>query len=166
MNAPGKRRILGVDPGSRATGYGIIDAAGRNLQYVASGRIRTTQGPFPERLADIYRGMAAVLAEFNPDEFAIEEVFVAGNPQSAIKLGQARGVAIASAVAAGVEVSEYAARRIKQAVVGTGAADKQQVQHMVQVLLTLDAPPTEDAADALAVAICHANSAPGVAEPM
>ena len=163
MNGGRKRRILGVDPGSRATGYGIIDAADRRLRYVTSGRIRTTQGPFPERLADIYRGMAAVLAEFAPDEFAIEEVFVAGNPQSAIKLGQARGVAIASAVAAGVEVSEYAARRVKQAVVGTGAADKQQVQHMVQVLLALDGPPTEDAADALAVAICHANSTAGVA---
>lgn len=158
MNEGGKRRILGVDPGSRATGYGVIVATGRQLQYVACGRIRTAQGEFPKRLADIYHGMAAVVAEFEPDEFAIEEVFVASNPQSALKLGQARGVAIASAVAAGIEVAEYAARRVKQAVVGTGAADKQQVQHMVQVLLALDAPPTEDAADALAVAICHANS--------
>ena len=108
--------------------------------------------------------MTAVLAEYQPDKFAIEEVFVAGNPQSALKLGQARGVAIASAVAAGVEVAEYAARRVKQAVVGTGAADKRQVQHMVQVLLALDSPPTEDAADALAVAICHANSSAGVTE--
>ena len=158
MSGSRRRRILGVDPGSRATGYGIVDAAERRLEYVASGRIRTTKGPFPDRLADIYKGMAEVLHEFVPDEFAIEEVFVAGNPQSAIKLGQARGVAIASAVAAGIRVSEYAARRVKQAVVGTGAADKQQVQHMVQVLLALDGPPAEDAADALAVAICHANS--------
>ena len=158
MSAGGRRRILGVDPGSRATGYGVIDVAGRHLQYVASGRIRTTEGEFPKRLADIYRGMAAVIAEFSPDELAIEEVFIAHNPQSALKLGQARGAAIAAAVAADVEVAEYAARKVKQAVVGTGAADKQQVQHMVQVLLALDAPPTEDAADALAVAICHANS--------
>ena len=158
MSEGGKRRILGVDPGSRATGYGVIDAAGRGLQYVASGRIRTTQGEFPKRLADIYRGMATVIAEFVPDEFAIEEVFVASNPQSALKLGQARGVAIAAAVAAEVEVAEYAARKVKQAVVGTGAADKGQVQHMVRVLLALEALPTEDAADALAVAICHANS--------
>lgn len=154
------RRVIGVDPGSRVTGYGIVDAFPRGLRYVASGRISTGRGPFPERLAEIYRAMAALIDEFSPDEFAIEEVFVARNPGSALKLGQARGVAIAAAVAAGVEVAEYAARRVKQSVVGTGAAGKEQVQHMVRVLLELDGMPAEDAADALAVAICHVNSQP------
>ena len=154
------RRVIGVDPGSRITGYGIVDAHPRGLRYVTSGRISTARGPFPDRLAEIYRAMAALIGEFRPDEFAIEEVFLARNPASALKLGQARGVAIAAAVAAGVEVAEYAARRVKQSVVGTGAAGKEQVQHMVRVLLELDGIPAEDAADALAVAICHVNSRP------
>ena len=150
--------MLGIDPGSRTTGYGVIDAEGDTLRYVASGCVETTRGAFPGRLADIFRGVEAVIAEHAPDEFVIEEVFVARNPQSALKLGQARGAAIAAAVDADLPVSEYAARSVKQAVVGTGRATKEQVQYMVRVLLTLSAAPPSDAADALAVAICHVNT--------
>lgn len=150
--------MLGIDPGSRTTGYGVIDAVGDTLRYVASGCVETTRGPFPGRLADIFRGVEAVIAEHAPDEFVIEEVFVARNPQSALKLGQARGAAIAAAVDADLPVSEYAARSVKQAVVGTGRATKEQVQYMVRVLLSLSAAPPSDAADALAVAICHVNT--------
>ena len=152
------RRVLGIDPGSRTTGYGVIEAEGDTLRYVASGCVETTRGAFPGRLADIFRGVEAVIAEHAPDEFVIEEVFVARNPQSALKLGQARGAAIAAAVDADLPVSEYAARSVKQAVVGTGRATKEQVQYMVRVLLSLSAAPPSDAADALAVAICHVNT--------
>ncbi len=140
------------------TGYGLVDAASGTLRYAASGCIDTAGDTFTTRLAAIYRGVVEVIAEHAPDEFAIEEVFVARNPQSALKLGQARGVAIAAAVGAGLPIHEYAARRVKQAVVGTGRASKDQVQYMVQALLALDAQPTPDAADALAVAICHVNT--------
>lgn len=150
--------MLGIDPGSRTTGYGVIEAMGDTLRYVASGCVETTRGAFPGRLADIFRGVEAVIAEHAPDEFVIEEVFVARNPQSALKLGQARGAAIAAAVDADLPVSEYAARSVKQAVVGTGRATKEQVQYMVRVLLSLSAAPPSDAADALAVAICHVNT--------
>jgi len=149
--------VLGIDPGSRTTGYGVIEE-GETLRYVASGCIETTRGAFPGRLADIFRGVEAVIAAHAPDEFVIEEVFVARNPQSALKLGQARGAAIAAAVDADLPVSEYAARSVKQAVVGTGRATKEQVQYMVRVLLSLSAAPPADAADALAVAICHVNT--------
>ena len=149
--------MLGIDPGSRTTGYGVIEE-GESLRYVASGCIETTRGTFPGRLADIFRGVEAVIAAHAPDEFVIEEVFVARNPQSALKLGQARGAAIAAAVDADLPVSEYAARSVKQAVVGTGRATKEQVQYMVRVLLSLSAAPPADAADALAVAICHVNT--------
>ncbi|MYD98731.1 MAG: crossover junction endodeoxyribonuclease RuvC [Gammaproteobacteria bacterium] len=152
------RRVLGIDPGSRTTGYGVIEAEGDTLRYVASGCVETTRGAVPGRLADIFRGVEAVIAEHAPDEFVIEEVFVARNPQSALKLGQARGAAIAAAVDADLPVSEYAARSVKQAVVGTGRATKEQVQYMVRVLLSLSAAPPSDAADALAVAICHVNT--------
>ena len=152
-------RILGIDPGSRITGYGLVDSRRGELGYVASGCIDTAaRSSFPTRLAEIYRGVAAIIAEYEPHEFAIEEVFFARNPQSALKLGQARGVAIAAAVAADLPVSEYAARHVKQAVVGTGRAGKAQVQYMVRALLALDAEPRSDAADALAVAICHVNT--------
>jgi len=151
-------RVLGVDPGSRLTGYGIIDVERATLRYVASGCISTARGPFASRLADIFHGVEAVIAEHTPDEFAIEEVFFAKNPQTALKLGHARGVAIAAAVDAGVPVSEYAARSVKQAIVGTGSATKAQVQYMVRALLSLTADPAPDAADALAVAICHVNT--------
>lgn len=150
--------MLGIDPGSRTTGYGVIEAVGDTLRYVASGCVETTHGAFPGRLADIFRGVEAVIADHAPDEFVIEEVFVARNPRSALKLGQARGAAIAAAVDADLPVSEYAARSVKQAVVGTGRATKEQVQYMVRVLLSLSAAPPSDAADALAVAICHVNT--------
>lgn len=155
---PADRRVLGIDPGSRRTGYGVVDWRRGALRYVASGCVATADGVFANRLADIYRGVGAVIASHAPDEFAVEEVFVARNPASALKLGQARGVAIAAAVGAGLAVREYASRAVKLAVVGTGRAEKEQVQYMVRAMLGLDAAPAADAADALAVAICHINT--------
>jgi crossover junction endodeoxyribonuclease RuvC len=159
--SPAERsRILGIDPGSRITGYGILDVTGARggVRYVASGCIRTPAGPFAERLGEIYRSLCTLIEEHAPDALAIEEVFLARNPDSALKLGQARGVAIAAGVAHGLAVHEYATRRVKLAVVGTGNAAKAQVQHMVRVLLDLPAAPQADAADALALAICHVNT--------
>lgn len=155
---PSRRRVLGIDPGSRSTGYGLVDDRQDGLRYVASGCVRTSGAVFAERLATIYRGVGQVIAEQAPSEFAIEEVFVAHNPAAALKLGQARGVAIAAAVGAGLGVREYASRAVKLAVVGTGRASKAQVQYMVRALLGLADLPTPDAADALAVAICHVNT--------
>ena len=153
-----KRRILGVDPGSRVTGYGVVELRGDGLRYIASGCIDARDGDFPERLATIYQGVREVIAAHGPNEMAIEEAFFARNAQSALKLGQARGVAIAAAVGAELAVAEYAARAVKQALVGSGRASKAQVAYMVRALLALDAEPTADAADALAVAICHVNT--------
>lgn len=153
------RRILGIDPGSRVTGYGIVDIAPGGCVYVASGCIRPRAGAFLDRLGEIYRGVESLLAEYAPHEMAVEEVFLASNPSSALKLGQARGAAIAAAVAGRLPVAEYAARTVKLAVVGTGKAAKPQVQHMVRVLLKLPGSPAADAADALAIAICHVNTA-------
>ena len=153
-----KRRILGIDPGSRATGYGVVEQTSAGIAYVASGCIRPGSGPFVERLGEIYRGMTELLATYRPDEVAIEEVFIAANPASSLKLGQARGVAIAAVVGCQLPVAEYAARRVKQAVVGTGRASKDQVQHMVRAILRLPGAPSADAADALAIAICHVNT--------
>ena len=155
------RRVLGIDPGSRRTGYGVIetDLRGRAPVYVASGCIRAERGPLPERLAEIYRGVLALIEQHQPGEVAIEQVFMARNPQSALTLGQARGVAIAAVVARELAVSEYAARQVKLAVVGTGRASKEQVQHMVRELLSLSGIPQADAADALAIALCHVNTA-------
>lgn len=151
-------RIIGIDPGSRLTGYGVLEAGNAKLRYVASGCIRTPSGALPDRLAEIYRAVGSLIAEHRPDELAIEEVFLAKNPASALKLGQARGVAIAAGVAHGLAIHEYAARRVKQTVVGSGRASKEQVQHMVRVLLELPGVPQADAADALAIAICHVNT--------
>ena len=151
-------RILGIDPGSRLTGYGVVDVCNAQLRYVASGCIDARHGDFPTRLAVIYRGIAELIDAHAPSEFAIEEVFFARNPQSALKLGHARGVAIAAAVGANLAVHEYAPRSVKQAVVGSGRASKAQIAYMVRALLALDAEPQEDAADALAVAICHVNT--------
>jgi crossover junction endodeoxyribonuclease RuvC len=153
-----RRRVLGIDPGSRVTGYGVIDVTASGMVYVGSGCIRPTEGAFVERLGAIYRGMTELLVTFGPDEVAVEDVFVAANPASALKLGQARGAAIAAVVGRNLPVAEYAARRVKQAVVGTGRATKEQVQHMVRVLLRLPGQPAADAADALAIAICHVNT--------
>ncbi|WP_413110442.1 crossover junction endodeoxyribonuclease RuvC [Thaumasiovibrio sp. DFM-14] len=150
--------ILGIDPGSRVTGYGVIRQRGRHLDYLGSGCIRTAADNLPQRLKQIYAGVSEVITQFQPEQFAIEQVFMARNADSALKLGQARGSAIVAAVNADLPVSEYAARLIKQAVVGNGGADKAQVQHMVTSVLKLNATPQSDAADALAVAICHAHT--------
>ncbi|GLP96160.1 crossover junction endodeoxyribonuclease RuvC [Paraferrimonas sedimenticola] len=150
--------ILGIDPGSRITGYGVIKVQGKLTEYLGSGCIRTGDGPLPERLDVIFRGVSELIQQYQPDEFAIEQVFMAKNPDSALKLGQARGAAIVAASQAKLPVSEYAARLIKQALTGTGGADKVQVQHMVTHILRLPAKPQADAADALAVALCHSHS--------
>ena len=150
--------MLGIDPGSRITGYGVVDADGGTIRYVASGSISTANGPFASRLAEIYSGVAEVITRYAPEALAIEEVFFARNAQSALKLGQARGVAIGAAAGAALDVHEYAPRSVKLAVVGSGRASKAQVQFMVRALLGLDAEPPADAADALAVAICHVNT--------
>ncbi|MEC8834633.1 MAG: crossover junction endodeoxyribonuclease RuvC [Pseudomonadota bacterium] len=151
-------RVMGIDPGSRMTGYGVVAIEEGTPIYVASGCIQTTGPDFPTRLKDIFEGIEELIKQYRPDEFAIEEVFVARNPMSALKLGQARGAAITAAVTSDLVVNEYAARRIKQSVVGSGGATKGQVQHMVQALLNLQGIPSTDASDALAVAICHVNT--------
>lgn len=152
-------RLLGIDPGSRITGYGIVDMDGPRNRYVASGCIQTASDrPLPERLKTIFEGVSEVIRQYQPMEVAAEQVFMHRNPDSALKLGQARGAALCAVVMAGLPVSEYAPRAIKQAVVGGGAADKNQVQRMVALLLNLTEPPQADAADALAVAICHGHT--------
>ena len=150
--------MLGIDPGSRATGYGVVDVSGGNLVYVASGCIRTTVGEFPGRLAEVHRGVQQIVTDYAPQVAAIEQVFVARSAASALKLGQARGAALVALVGAELPISEYAARRIKQAVTVSGNATKQQVQHMVRLLLNLERAPGSDAADALAIASCHINT--------
>ncbi|HEX3913633.1 MAG TPA: crossover junction endodeoxyribonuclease RuvC [Steroidobacteraceae bacterium] len=149
-------RVLGIDPGSQRTGFGVLDAAGSRLTYVASGVIRTSHADFAARLCEIFRCMQTIVAQYQPQEIAIEKVFVNRNPDSALKLGQARGAAICGTADAKAEVFEYATRQIKQAVVGSGNAEKAQVQLMMRSLLKLDAPVAVDAADALAAAVCHA----------
>jgi crossover junction endodeoxyribonuclease RuvC len=148
-------RILGIDPGSRFTGYGIIDVNGDRAVAAHFGVIKTGNGEFPERLGIIFNGIRDLVSEFRPDQVAVENVFVSKNASSALKLGQARGAAICAAICEGLSVSEYSPRSVKQAIVGKGSADKVQVQHMVRVLLQLRETPQEDAADALAVALCH-----------
>jgi crossover junction endodeoxyribonuclease RuvC len=153
--------ILGIDPGSRKTGFGIIEEERGRIRYISSGVIRLPASALPERLRVIAENVAELIALHCPGELAVEQVFMARSAGSALKLGQARGAAIVPCVTAGLAVSEYSARQIKQAVVGTGAADKTQVQHMVTFLLKLPASPQEDAADALAAAICHAHTRSG-----
>ena len=149
-------RVLGIDPGSQRTGFGVVDVTGTRLNYVASGVIRTTQGEFAARLCEIFRCMQTVVAQYGPHEIAIEKVFVNRNVDSALKLGQARGAAICGTADSNADVFEYATRQIKLAVVGSGGAEKAQVQLMMRSLLKLDAPVPADAADALAAAVCHA----------
>lgn len=150
-------RIIGIDPGSRATGYGIVEGAASRLVHVAHGVVRTRHGAsIADRLAEIHRGVAAVVDEHAPEQAVVEQVFVAGNPRSAIVLGQARGAALAALAGAGLAVDEISAREVKQAVTGNGGAGKSDVQVMVARLLGLPAAPPSDAADALAVAICRA----------
>ncbi|MGD8514318.1 MAG: crossover junction endodeoxyribonuclease RuvC [Granulosicoccaceae bacterium] len=151
-------RILGIDPGSRVTGFGIIDTDGAASRYVTSGCIRITGDDWGERLGTIFSELGEVIAEHGPQVFAIERVFMHRNADSALKLGQARGAAICSAVNHTIPMSEYSPREIKQAITGKGGAAKDQVQHMVRVLLKLSGTPQEDAADALAVALCHAHT--------
>jgi crossover junction endodeoxyribonuclease RuvC len=151
-----KMRVLGIDPGSQRTGFGVVDVVGQKLAYVASGVIRTEDGEFAARLCEIFRCMQAVVAEHQPQEIAIERVFVNRNAGSALKLGQARGAAICGTVESNAAVYEYAPREIKLAVVGSGNADKAQVQLMMNHLLKLDRRVPADAADALATAVCHA----------
>jgi len=152
------RRILGIDPGSRITGYGVIESDGNKSIHIASGCIRLSQAELPERLGEIYRAVTQVIADYAPTEMAVEEVFVAKNPSSALKLGHARGAAVCAGVMAGLPIAEYTPRRIKQTVVGTGAADKDQVQHMIKLILQLSGKLAADQSDALAVAISHAHS--------
>jgi crossover junction endodeoxyribonuclease RuvC len=149
-------RVLGIDPGSQCTGFGVVDALGPRLTYVASGVIRTPSGEFAARLCEIFTCVRTVVAQYRPHEIAIERVFVNRNPDSALKLGQARGAAICGTIDANAEVFEYATRQIKQAVVGSGSAEKSQVQLMMRSLLKLEGPVASDAADALAAAVCHA----------
>ncbi|MFL6769068.1 MAG: crossover junction endodeoxyribonuclease RuvC [Sphingomicrobium sp.] len=150
--------ILGLDPGLGTTGWGLIRAEGNRLSHLANGQLKTkTAAPLPERLADLARQLEALIAEHQPDAAAVEEVFVNKNPQSTLKLGQARGVVLMIAARAGLDVGEYAARLVKKAVVGTGAAEKAQVHAMVQRLLPGIEIAGPDAADALAVAITHAH---------
>lgn len=152
-------RILGIDPGSRITGYGIIDQQGNRLIHLDNGAIITRGGmPLADRLNLIYSQLESLIQEFDPQAVAVEQVFVARNPASALKLGHARGIALLAGVRAGLPVAEYTALQVKSAVVGYGRAAKSQIQQMTRTLLNLTEIAQEDAADALAVAICHAHS--------
>ena len=162
-NPAGVQRILGIDPGLRVTGFGVIEKRGGKLAYITSGCIKTGKGgALPARLKIILEGIAEVCAAQQPQQAAIEKVFVNVNPQSTLLLGQARGAAISALVLAGLPVAEYTALQVKQAVVGHGKAAKQQVQEMVRRLLSLSGDPSADAADALACAICHAHGGQGL----
>lgn len=152
------RRILGIDPGSRQTGIGIIDTDGRHSQAVFSTCLRLGDAPLPERLGHIFTEIKAIISQYQPHEMAVENVFVSNNAASALKLGQARGAAVCAGVVAGLAVAEYSPKEVKQATVGKGGADKAQVQHMVKVLLGLQGRLQADTADALAVALCHAHT--------
>ncbi|HTM05911.1 MAG TPA: crossover junction endodeoxyribonuclease RuvC [Patescibacteria group bacterium] len=147
--------IIGIDPGSRITGYGIIRLLGNQSHHIASGCIRITADNVSTRLLQIFTGLQSIIQQYQPMEAAIEQVFMHQNPGSALKLGQARGAAM---VALAMPVAEYSARQVKQSVVGYGAAKKEQVQHMVNRLLNLSGKLQADTADALAVALCHAHS--------
>ena len=149
------KRILGIDPGSRQTGFGVLDFVGDSAAYVASGTVKSLDGDFPNRLKQIFESVASIVDEYSPDVVAIESVFMHKNAASALKLGQARSAALCATFSCNVEVHEYAPREIKQAITGTGSASKEQIQHMVVSLLNLDSAPSADAADALAAALCH-----------
>lgn len=151
-------RILGIDPGLRVTGFGVLDKQGSRLEYVASGVIRTPHdADLPLRLKTIFDGVSAIVREHQPAQAVIEKVFVNVNPQSTLLLGQARGASLCALVNCDLPVFEYTALQLKQAVVGYGRASKAQVQEMVTRLLRLSGTPSTDAADALGVAICHAH---------
>ncbi|MEM9209360.1 MAG: crossover junction endodeoxyribonuclease RuvC [Pseudomonadota bacterium] len=148
-------RILGIDPGSRLTGFGVVELVSDKARFIASGSVRTSDGEFPDRLRQIFDAVASLVVEYEPHELAIESVFVHKNAGSALKLGHARAAALCATFSGNLSVHEYAPREIKQAVTGTGNASKEQVQHMVVALLGLDGTPSADAADALAAALCH-----------
>lgn len=149
-------RILGIDPGSRRTGFGIIELDGTHQpSYVTHGHIPSNNNDVSQRLLQIYQALREIIQSFQPHELAIEQIFMSQNPQSALKLGQARGAALVATASYALPLAEYSARQIKQAVVGYGAAAKQQVQHMVKAMLKMQQPLQADAADALAIAICH-----------
>ena len=151
-------RILGIDPGSRITGFGVVDSDGHYSRHIASGAIRLDGETLADKLGMIFHEVSAVIKEYQPQEMAIEKVFMARNADSALKLGQARGVAICAGVMQSLPVAEYTPRYVKQSVVGTGGADKEQVQHMMKMLLNLSGKLQADAADALAIALCHAHT--------
>lgn len=148
-------RILGIDPGSRLTGYGIVETSSTGLRYVASGCIRMHTDNFPERLKQIFDGVTELIHIYQPQQMAIEQVFMHKNADSALKLGHARGAAICASMNQNLAVFEYAARQVKQALVGTGRAEKGQVQHMVKILLGIQGDMPLDASDALAIGLCH-----------
>ncbi len=150
-------RILGIDPGSRITGYGIIESSSQSYKYIASGSIRISGDYFPDRLKQIFDGIVAVVERYQPEQMAIEQVFMHKNADSALKLGQARGAAICAVQTTGLPVFEYAARQVKQAVAGKGSAEKIQVQHMVKILLNIQGELQIDAGDALGISLCHAH---------
>ncbi|WP_078120916.1 crossover junction endodeoxyribonuclease RuvC [Thiosocius teredinicola] len=151
-------RVLGIDPGSRVTGFGLIETDGVRSRHLHSGCIRTAAGEFPARLGEIFNGIRDVLSEWQPQEVAIEQVFVSRNASSALKLGQARGAAISAIVTHGLPVFEYTPAAVKQGLVGNGRAEKEQVQHMVRVILSMQTSMSLDESDALAIALCHAHS--------
>ncbi len=155
-------RILGIDPGLRVTGFGIIEKNGASLSYIASGCVKSGNADLADRLKTILAGLREIIGEHRPQQVAVEKVFVNVNPASTLALGQARGTAICAAVDAGLPVAEYTALQVKQAVVGNGHAKKEQVQEMVKRLLGLAGTPSADAADALACAICHAHGGQGL----
>jgi crossover junction endodeoxyribonuclease RuvC len=152
-------RILGIDPGSRKTGFGIIELEGKKIKHIINGRLMVGDGDFADRLKQIFIGLTDIIERYQPDMMAIEKVFLHKNADSALKLGQARGAAICAAVNQSLTVHEYSATQIKKAVVGNGHAKKDQVQYMMSVILSLSEVPEEDAADALACALAHANFA-------
>jgi crossover junction endodeoxyribonuclease RuvC len=157
MSAPTPLRILGVDPGSRITGFGLIEVAGSRQRCVAHDAIALPEGPLEQRLFVLFTRLRGLIAEHRPDEVAMEQVFVRHNVASALVLGQARGAALCAVAEAGLPLHEYAPASIKLAIAGNGRAEKAQIQRMVRVLLNLPALPAEDAADALACALCHAH---------
>ncbi len=153
-------KVLGIDPGTRVMGYGIVESEGSRLIHIDNGAIFTrTDDPLPKRLKEIYDGISKVIDSYSPDVISIEDIFYSKNVKSSLKLGHARGAAIVAAVNKGLDVFEYSATAIKSAVVGYGRAEKGQIQQMVKILLNLPEPPQEDAADALAASICHINTA-------
>jgi crossover junction endodeoxyribonuclease RuvC len=149
--------LLGIDPGSRITGFGVLEVEGKHSRYLASGCIHVQNEAMPQRLGEIFHGVSEIIKTYHPDTLVIERVFLHRNADSALKLGQARGAALVAAVDAGLAVHEYSPNEIKQAIVGRGHADKAQIQHMIKVLLGLSETPPSDAADALALALCHAH---------